>query len=89
VLRCLRLHKATYTGGCPAFYSQAQWAARGESYGHNAVLIICHDGGALPPFFADNYNDRRAYEAMAAELDKAGFWVEQCTATFSAVYKRS
>lgn len=33
------------TGGSRPFYSPEEWKARGEDYGLDSALILCHDGG--------------------------------------------
>ncbi len=97
------------TGGCKAFYSPTEWAARGEPYGKGSVLIVVYDGGDLRPSF----NMDAAYEAdclmidflreegkdtsgierysmierTQAALKAAGFFVEECTTWYAAVYK--
>lgn len=72
--------------GCRTFYSQDQWLARNEQYGNKAVLVIVHDGGDFAPFFNWDYCDYEAVEAMRVGLEKIGYYVEQCTSWYSAVY---
>ncbi len=83
-LSFLRTRRLTYTGGCKVFYSPAEWMARGESYGHNAALIVVYDGANAKEACR---MDGRMYEPFKAALDKAGFYVEECTGTYSAIYE--
>lgn len=78
--------RMTYTGGCKAFYSPAQWEERGEEYGRGALLIVCHDGGDLAPFFNHDYQCYASMEKMRKALERVGCFVEQCTSWYSAVY---
>lgn len=73
-------------GGCRAFYSPKEWAERGEEYGRESVLIICHDGGSLAPFCRYDYGDYDAIARLDAALRSVGYYVEQCTSWYSAVY---
>lgn len=99
VVAVLRKHEATRTGGCKAFYSPAEWRARGESYGTEAELVVVYDGGDLMRFFSLDacYNElydfpaeRRyaTYEGMQAALEAVGLYFEECTGWYSAVYAR-
>jgi hypothetical protein len=83
-------HGMTYTGGSKAFYSPAEWAARGEEYARNAVLIVVYDGGELPYVFnmdraseADNY---QRMEALQKALRKSGLHAEESTHWYSGIY---
>ena len=82
----LEKREATYTGGCRAFYSPREWAARCEQYGLNSVLVICHDGGSVGQFFSYDQEDYDAIEAMSEELRQHGLYAEQCTTWYSALY---
>ncbi len=73
-------------GGCRAFYTPEEWAARGEEYGARSVLVVCHDGGDLAPFFNWDYGDAESVERMRQELEKEGLYAEQCTSWYSAIY---
>lgn len=75
------------TGGCTPFYTSEAWAARGEDYGTKSKLVVVYDGGELRPFFSldEGYT---LYEKMRKALDEAGYWVEQCTGWYSAIYKK-
>ncbi len=74
-------------GGCRAFYTPAEWTTRKEEYGTDGVLIICHDGGALSRFCAYDHEDYNAVEKCRVALEAIGYWIEQCTGWYSAIYK--
>jgi hypothetical protein len=78
-------------GGCRAFYTPQEWRDRGESYGTNSELVICHDGGSLW-YMLDwnsdlNCGTGRGVEAIGEALRPLGYYVEQCCSWYSAVYK--
>ena len=75
------------TGGCRAFYTPEEWAERGEQYGLNAELIVCHDGGDLAPMFNLDYMQYETYDKAAQALSKVGVWPEGCTSWYTAIYK--
>lgn len=72
--------------GCKAFYSPAQWRERGEEYGRESKLILCYDGGDLREYCNWDYQNYRAIDRLSAHLAKHGYYVEQCTSWYSAVY---
>ena len=97
VTRAIRAHV-----GAPAdptypfndFVTPELWRVRGEQYGRNAVVIVVHDGGHLAPHFNYAYEDRRAMEAMRKALAACvtpeaprGYWAEQCTSWYTAIYR--
>lgn len=75
-------------GGCKAFYTPEEWKERGEDYVTDAVLIVCHDGGDLAPLFNWDYCAYELREKMDEVLKKLGFFPEQCTSWYSAIYKK-
>lgn len=75
-----------YGGGCRAFYTPAEWEARGEKYGHRSALIVCHDGGDAAKFFNVDYECYEAFEAMDKALRGIGFYAEACTSWYTAIY---
>lgn len=75
------------TGGCRTFYSPAEWKARGESYGLESVLIVCHDGGDVASFFNYDYECYQRLENMREALEKVGYWAEPCTSWYTAIYR--
>lgn len=89
IIRALLAERqTTYTGGCRAFYSPAEWRARGEEYGKDALLILVHDGGDLAAYCNPAYEDRDAMIALRDALSHVGLYAEQCTGWYTAVYAR-
>jgi hypothetical protein len=85
---CRQYHGlAASGGGCRAFYTPEEWMERGEQYGLSSVLIICHDGGDMAPFFNSDYEAYGWMEVMDNALRKEGFWAEPCTSWYTAVYR--
>jgi hypothetical protein len=77
-------------GGCKAFYSPKEWKARGESYGADSLLIICHDGGDLAHLCNFDYECYKAMEEFRVFLrDTYGVRPEPCTCWYTAVYPDS
>lgn len=76
----------TYTGGCRAFYTPEEWRQRGEDYGRNSALIICHDGGEVGDFFSYDHGNYERIDQMTNALRAIGYYAEQCTSWYSAVY---
>lgn len=90
ILKILREQEMTYTGGCTPFYSPRQWAAREEQYGADSLLIVVYDGGDLAHVFNGDQASENGYcfhESLRKALEEAGFYVEECTNWYSAVYK--
>lgn len=77
-----------YGGGCRAFYTAEEWRARGEKYGRDAALIVCHDGGDAAPFFNLDYGSYKAFDAMEKALEKVGYYAEGCTCWYTAIYPK-
>lgn len=73
-------------GGGPCM-SGKDWKARGEEYGHTAVLVVCHDGGLLAPYFNGDYECYSLVDKMNAALEAIGAWAEPCTSWYTAIYK--
>jgi hypothetical protein len=87
VVAFLRAQGRADTGGCRPFYSPNEWKERGEEYGTLSELVIVHDGGDLAPYFNLDYYCYDKYEAMQAALSEHGFYFDQCTSWYSAVYQ--
>lgn len=77
-------HRGAPERGC--FWSPQEWKARGEEYGRSASLIVTHDGGPYAGSFNPNYGDRRAYQGMADALGAVGYYAQQCTGWYTAIY---
>ena len=74
------------TSGCRAFYTPEEWKERGERYGQGSVLVVVHDGGDLARFFDYNRMNYAAIDALGDALAEAGYFAEQCTSWYSAIY---
>jgi len=89
ILECLREDvKNPSGGGCKAFYSPQEWIDRGERYGHDSFLVVCHDGGDLAPYFSLDYRQYDFYNKMENALNQIGYYQEQCTSWYSAIYPK-
>lgn len=73
-------------GGCRAFYSPREWRQRGEEYGTDSLLVVVHDGGDMAYFF-DWMCESVLREKMDAALREVGYYAEQCTCWYSAIYE--
>ncbi len=87
ILSFLEREGRLHSGGCRVFYSPQEWKDRGEEYGLESELIICHDGGDHAAVFNLDYECYKLYDAMFDELQSAGFFPEGCTCWYSAIYK--
>lgn len=74
------------TGGCKAFRSPAEHAARGESYGTESELVIVYDGGDHRPYFTMDSECYDLVERMQEVVGTLGCHVEECTTWYAAVY---
>lgn len=74
-------------GGCRLFYTVDEWKARQEEYGTTGELILCHDGGAAAPFLNWDYMCYQLRDKLMDRLRPLGFYVEQCTSWYSAMYR--
>jgi hypothetical protein len=87
IVSVLRREDRADAGGCRAFYSPAEWEARREAYGQDAVLIVVHDGGDHMAHFAYECQDYEAINRMADALRPLGLYSEQATVWCSALYR--
>lgn len=74
------------SGGCKVFYSPKEWRERGELYGRDSLLIICHDGGDHAAAVNLDYEQYKLNDELIQHFDKHGVWVESCTCWYAAVY---
>jgi hypothetical protein len=74
-------------GGCRAFYTPEEWRERGEQYGCDSLLVVCHDGGDAAPYFNYDYECYKLIDCMAVHLQKLGLFAEACTTWYTAVYE--
>ena len=75
------------TGGCKAFRSPAEHAARGEKYGKESELVIVYDGGDHRPYFTLDAECYDLVERMNDMLRPIGLYIEECTTWYAAVYR--
>ena len=67
-------------------YTREEWD--GE-YGKNALLILQHyRGDPLYPYVNYDGGQYGKIEQLSDALSAAGFWVEDCTGWYSAVYEK-
>lgn len=76
-------------GGCKAFYTPEEWEDRQEMYGLQSELVIVHDGGDLAPCFNHDYMSWDHMEAVQDALFEIGYFAEQCTSWYTAIYRLS
>jgi hypothetical protein len=81
----LTRYKATYTGGCRAFFTPDEWTALGNRAAPGALLVVVYDGGSLPDFFRLGVNARR-HNAMSRALAAAGVYAEEVNGCHSTIY---
>ncbi|MCR4286194.1 MAG: hypothetical protein NUW00_04845 [Candidatus Kaiserbacteria bacterium] len=84
--RVLEKMKDTTGGGGRAFYTPQEWRDRGEDYGCESLLIVCHEGGSMAGFFNYDYQEYDKIEGMSEMLLKYGVYAEQCTGWYTAIY---
>jgi len=87
ILRVAKSLEMSYTGGCTPFYSPQEWKERGEKYGRESLLIVCHDGGDLEAFFSPYEALDSFAEELRAALEAEGFFFENCTGWYTAIYE--
>lgn len=87
IMAFLKAKKLTYTGGCKAFYSPAEWAQRKEDpIGPNGVLVVVHDGGDLAPVFNISYEQYALGDEISAKLKEHELWFESATCWYGVVF---
>ena len=87
IKKYLRNFEGMSTGGCKAFYSPSEWNKRGEKYGSDSALIIVYDGGDLRPYMSMGDECYSLYEGIRNALRDEGFFIEECTGWYAAVYE--
>ena len=73
-------------GGCRAYYTPKEWRERGELYGRESALILCHDGGDLAPFLNLDYGNYKGFDDFYQMMRELGYYTEACTSWYTAVY---
>tara|TARA_B100001769_G_C22094086_1_gene590137 strand:+ start:27 stop:314 length:288 start_codon:yes stop_codon:yes gene_type:complete len=69
------------------FRTAKDWGKRGEKYGIMSKGIIMHDGGDLAPYLNYAYERPELMEEFTKYLNEHGYWNEQCTGWYTAIYK--
>lgn len=87
VARFCQVNDMTFTGGCKVFYSPQEWRDRGEDYGTESVLVICHDGGDHGRICCWEREDYKMIEKFQEFMKDHGYFCEQCTCWYSAIYR--
>jgi hypothetical protein len=77
-----------YHGGGGKFYSPAEWRERGEEYGLGSLLLVTHDGGDHAGAFNSDYEQDELHQRLHDRLSAHGFYAQQCTSWYSAIYQR-
>lgn len=72
---------------CKPFYTPKEWTERGEDYGTESELVVVYDGLYSFSHICNTDYGFKAYEKLQEELSKAGYFFEQCTNWYGAVYK--
>ena len=69
------------------FYSPEVWEERGEADGTESKLIVVHEGGELAEYCNMDYMKYDLCEKFTAYLGEYGYYIEQCTGWYSAIYE--
>jgi hypothetical protein len=78
-------HRGSFgLGGCNAFHDPRE--VRFASVGSKCVLVICHDGGALAPYFNPSYEDAESYQSIDYILRDRNLWREGINPAVTAIY---
>ena len=83
IVELLEARGATYTGGCPAFYSPE---THGEWYGDAAVLVVCYENNDLTTHLDIATHCAESYQAMVKMLEFVGCWHENINCSVSVIY---
>ena len=74
------------SGGNTTFQNPQEWQNKGEKYGIHSDLVVIHDGGDMAAFCNSDYGQYGKMEKLANFLNEKGFFIEECTSWYSAVY---
>lgn len=90
IMTLLMREGANNTYGCHTFYSPTEWVERGEEYGLQSLLLVVYDGSEAAPYFSldSDYPHYTRHTKMSEALEAAGFFAEECTTWYSAIYKK-
>jgi|TARA_R110002110_G_scaffold289290_1_gene503550 hypothetical protein len=64
-----------------------EWRDSGEDYGRESSMIVVHDGGDHAGYFNLSYCQYDQIDKMHNALKRLGFYAEQCTCWYSAIYR--
>lgn len=84
----LRTHGSKITGELQAFWNPPDYDSK---YAQGSLLVVMYDGlNDIAKFFSldADYPQYKNHESMRQALEKAGFYADECTGYFSAVYAR-
>lgn len=81
----IRLLRGGGCGGCKAFHTPEDAAAFCTPHS-SAVLVVCHDGGSLAPYFNLDYGNYKAYDKVDNLLKARGLWREAQNAAVTLIY---
>lgn len=73
-------------GSNDSFIDPTNWT---EKFGHDSLLVLVHDGGDLARFVNWDYGRYDLCQLLVKALDAHGFYIEQCTSWYAAVYRCS
>lgn len=69
--------------GNNSFVPPSEWS---EKFGRGSSLVLVHDGGDLAPYVNYDYGQYALCQELDSALEVAGYYVEQCTCWYAAVY---
>ena len=82
-------HEMTFTGGCKAFYSPAEWKARDARFCCNSELVVVYDGGHARYFCSLDWHDATLYNEFRLALAAIGCHFEEAEHWYGGVYDNS
>jgi hypothetical protein len=85
IVTYLKKKELTYTGGCRAFFSSAEWASRGERYALRSELVVVYDGGDLSSVIPFEGHD--THKDLHNALDKLNVYIEDGTHWYAGVHQ--
>ncbi len=76
-----------YLGHEQPFRAPRAWRDDGHEYGLRSELIILHEGDDLELFLSYDREQYKLIDLMDRHLRSLGVYTEQCTRTYSALYR--
>jgi hypothetical protein len=80
-----RISQSDHTGGCKSFYTPRE-AHTFCQVGPSALLVVCHDGGVLAPYFNYAYEDMKCYNEADRLLRSRRLWRESHNPAVTVIY---